>query len=426
MRVDLLRRSLRPVDTDGATGLRAIATARGASAVLISLLLVGALFPTALRGTPSTLLALAEYSVSISLLLISAALAGVDFQLLGRVSLPIIIVLLLATEVAVLFEVPFATVRLGNLMPFVAVAFLYSLKVKNFNTRIPEIAIAAIGLANLVVGFGIIGGIEWASEFVVHYYSYITGDLVQGMVLLRKPVLSYASHSIAALFLYLFFYINLRVYNRNGKLLYLAIAIGHILLCVALLSHTSFVLSALAAAQVIWCLFRRRPRLTVSVASIVMLLLLFRVDWGATLNLARAFWGDRVGSGFIGRYSESYGTLVPQIIYLQNHFVPIGITDSPLIDPFTIDSGPIDYMLRGSFPLVLLMYGGLWLFLRRNLTSKWEPYHLFAIILATESGIEIMTYYRTFCLLPAFIIILQSTMREQTPRASAAREMAAN
>jgi hypothetical protein len=70
------------------------------------------------------------------------------------------------------------------------------------------------------------------------------------------------------------------------------------------------------------------------------------------------------------------------------------------------DSGPVEYILKGSFPLLFAVYTGAFLFFRRNLRSKRRAMFVFLVFLGFELGYTNLQYIRTQCLLPFVVIYL--------------------
>jgi hypothetical protein len=120
-------------------------------------------------------------------------------------------------------------------------------------------------------------------------------------------------------------------------------------------------------------------------------------------------------SGPLARYGRD-GELRLAINYVYNHpLSPIGLTAGPLAPmevvwtPFRFfigDSGPLEYLLRGSIPLFFLIYFGLYRFLRRNLVLRSHAWGLFLAILLFESGFSVLSYPRMYYLLPFFVVYL--------------------
>src|SRR5204862_4396059 len=98
-------------------------------------------------------------------------------------------------------------------------------------------------------------------------------------------------------------------------------------------------------------------------------------------NLAD-IWG-REENGLLGRYSST-GGLSANLEFIVDHpFSPIGLGLSSQL--WYSDSGPVEYLLKGSFPLLFTMYLGAFLFFYKNLRSKRRALFLFLIFLGFEA-----------------------------------------
>jgi hypothetical protein len=91
--------------------------------------------------------------------------------------------------------------------------------------------------------------------------------------------------------------------------------------------------------------------------------------------------------------------------YVADHpFSPIGLGLSQQF--WYSDSGPVGYLLRGSFPLLVTVYTGMFLFFRKNLRSKRRALFLLVVFSAFEFGYSNLEYPRTQCLLPFLMVYL--------------------
>ena len=74
------------------------------------------------------------------------------------------------------------------------------------------------------------------------------------------------------------------------------------------------------------------------------------------------------------------GGLAANLEYIADHpFSPIGLGLSRQL--WYADSGPVEYFLKGSFPLLFTVYLAAYLFLRKNLKSRGQALFLFAVFL---------------------------------------------
>lgn len=206
--------------------------------------------------------------------------------------------------------------------------------------------------------FAILAGSDWIAEFLPKYYWTFDPKLVRLMLSLHKPVLTFGSHALAGLFVYLFFFANWETYRARRS--------------------TSGLVFAQRAAV-------------------------------------------RFASG---------GTLRGEINYLLSHpLSPVGLKRSESAfevesgEHFFIgDSGPLEYLVRGSVPLLVLVYFGLYRFLRGNLAARAHLVVLFLVIIAFETGFSALGSSRTYFLLPFFVIYLNhvaAARKGQLPSGSA-------
>jgi hypothetical protein len=113
-------------------------------------------------------------------------------------------------------------------------------------------------------------------------------------------------------------------------------------------------------------------------------------DFVAISNMLTAI--EFQGGGFSGRFGRG-GNLLNNVELIRTQPLrPIGLGFSTTV--FYGDSGPVEYLLRGSLPLLLSVYGGYALFLWRSLHVRRHALMLFAVTLAFELGMTVLTYHR--------------------------------
>ena len=390
--------------------------------VLALLLILGTYLPTSTDGEHSRFWVFTSFAALMGLLGYLSWNFGVLPSAVPQITLPILIVLVGCTLIAKVkdhYEFDF-----GMLVKFSALAAVLSLDLRklrlgHFGYR----AFVVVNCINLALGAGILIGSEWATDFVTKYYWSFTPGLVQWMSSLHKPVLSFGSHSVAALFLYLFFWANWKDYELHRRRPSSLLALGHLVLLLGLTSFASLGLGALALVQVCIWLWRKQRRQIIIVGSCLvgLLILALRIAADETNQIAdlpqfapAVFLNNDV-SGPLARYGRD-GELRMAINYVYNHpLSPIGLTAGPsapmevVWTPFHFfigDSGPLEYLLRGSVPLFFLIYFGLYGFLRRNLVLRSHAWSLFLAILLFESGFSVLSYSRMYYLLPFFVVYL--------------------
>jgi hypothetical protein len=267
-----------------------------------------------------------------------------------------------------------------------------------------------VNVLYIVWGFGIILGSDFIGQFTIRWYAQFYEELLPAMLGLHKPILAFGTHSLAGFFAYLLFWLNWQSYNVARSRVSLAFSICYVGLLLALTSFTSLALVAVAITQIAVCLWKRSRRvLVLGVLGLCAILFLaagtladqadrFRAE--APYAAAALLNSDK--SGPLARYGKQ-GDLKESISFLLEHpLSPVGYTNPPFL--FFADSGPLEYMLRGSVPFLCLVYSGLYVFLRYNSPSGKYALTLFLVVLAFELGFVSLTYFRTLLLLPFLAI----------------------
>jgi hypothetical protein len=382
------------------------------------LLLAGLYFPTSIDGTLSHSLSVRAVVVLLGLyaLLIIAAGSG-RFRLI-LIGLCIPVVLVIST-----FFSPFYMYELGGIYIYCLLGFLYALNLRGIrSSALATAAFVGANIINIILGLGIIFSSEYVSRYINGYYTDFYPELLPAMLALRKPVLTFGAHSIAGFFLFLFFWMNLASYERLKKPFYLWFAVIYTVFSAFLFSFTALFFFTLEMAFLIRILLQKGWKVTLGVVLVPLAAaaIIFSSvgsigeDWKYNLLEYSTSFLSSTDNGLIGRYSSS-GVLAPNLAYFRDHpLTPVGLSNPSTL--VFVDSGPLVYLLRGSYPLMLLIYVGLFLFLKQNLLNKRHFIVLFGAIAVFEVGFSILTYVRMLYLLPFVIIYLnglQSTTLDQ-------------
>ncbi len=375
------------------------------------LLVAGLYLPTSIHGEQSALLALVSFGVLLILFLYLAWKHGTRRRAVAFFTLPIMIILAVCT-LSALFSGPFRF-GWGVFAVFGLLALMLALDLRTVHPgRFVYAAFVLANMLNIACGIAILVGNEWVAEFLPAFYTQFYPDLVPTMISVHKPVLMFGTHSLAGLFVYLFFWLNWETYKMRRSLLALFFALSHLILLLALTSFTSLAFAALALAQMgIWFWKRSRKVFVAATLCVVVTVLLGgrwlenQIDGLVELPEIGVTLLNSDNNGPLARYGQG-ASLRPTIAYLFDHpLSPIGfVTPSNL---YIVDSGPLEYLLRGSVPLLVLIYFGLYRFLRDNLASRSHALTLFLVIIAFETGFTALSYFRTPYLLPFFVIYLK-------------------
>lgn len=400
------------------------------------LLVVGMYFPSSVSGEHSIPAIFGAFVVLFFLLTYFAYKRGLRRELIAFVSIPMMVILAIFT-LRSLVSGPI-DVDLGLLLKFSALSLVFGLDLRGFQPgRLVKTAFAIVNSINIVAGAVILIGSEWMSDFLPKFYWTSYPELVPSMVALHKPVLTFGSHALAGLFIYLFFWVNWEDFRLRRNKLALFFAIGYLVLLVCLISFTSLAFTAVALAQIgAWSWKHHRKSLIVaslSVVAIIPIAVRTFADEIETLNELPQF-ADKVflnteSNGLLSRYGPD-GALRAEMTYLLDHpLSPIGLVrggpafaiDSPS-HFFIGDSGPLEYMLRGSVPFLFLIYFGLYRFLQWNLASRAHLLTFFLAIMLFEVGFSALDSSRTLFLLPFFVVYLNQIALSRVDQTTHGRE----
>jgi hypothetical protein len=240
-----------------------------------------------------------------------------------------------------------------------------------------------------------------------------------------KPVLMFGSHSVAGFFFYLLFYVTFQTFAVTRSKLNLVYALSYLGLLTLLFSFTSVVFAAAAMVQIVLHFQWHRSFVAGLVASVLLLAAVFvvprQMEGIEDLEASLLEVTQRQDNGLLGRYSSS-GGLMGNLEFIASHpFQPIGLGFSREL--WYADSGPVEYLLKGSFPLLFTVYWGAFLFFYRNLRNKRRAVFLFLVFLAFELGYTNLQYIRTQFFLPFLMVYMNGLENWNSPAAQAGQEV---
>jgi len=377
------------------------------------LLLAGMYMPTSIGGVQSRLWVALSLLVAFAAFVLLAVMNGLSHLYRSHLFACLIVL----TLVICTFTSPLTEVEFGGVFVYCLMALMFVLKVNGISCGpLGKRVFLVVNVTNVMLGIGIIAQFEPVLTFLRTYYTYFYPELLPMMFVLRKPVLAFATHSVAGFFYFIFFWANLRSYETSRKSLYLAFAIIYSAFSLFLFSFSSLFFLFWEAALLLNLAWQRSRVLSLAGiaagAGCALAVWSWLGDWKADLIDYSTSVLTSTGNGLLGRYSSSTGDLVTNLQFIRNHpFTPVGLTGYSRF--LFVDSGPIEYFLRGSLPLVVSIYGGLFCFLKFNLKHKKDVWVLFAAIMSFEIGFSVLGYPRTFYLLPFFILYLNGLERAQ-------------
>jgi hypothetical protein len=376
------------------------------------LLVVGLYFPT----TASQHLTVCSVS---GYLICCALLAALALRRYGRPSFPVCVLLFSITPLLLMFTFTsgLSTLRLGALLGYGVLSVLFITNLRDVD--LPQWfgrLWAAVNSINILAGFAIIAGVQSVNDFIIAHYSTAYDELLPDMLAWHKPVLTFGSHSIAAFFLYLFFWVNLRAYKVKRNRLFLTFSVSYLFLMLFLLSVSALAFATVGSFQLaahFWPAIRHKLAWACVALCAV---LVAAVSWNHAISLNSSVDVfkevlQNPDAGLAGRFLPG-GTMAYDLQYLRQH--PLSPVGTSFREGLMFgDNGPVEYMLRGSVPLLLLVYGGLFYFLRRNLISRFHAVFFFIAVVMFELGITTLVNFRAQCLFPVFVMFLNSLTQPQ-------------
>jgi len=380
---------------------------RSSQLVVTALALIALYFPTSTGGDISRALAAVQAVVSCVLLLL---LLTTPAGFLGAPSLTLV---LCANGLLWFFTAisPLRETALGAAVFYGLASLLLCTRVRSISAgKIVQRVFFLVNVFNLTLAAGVIAGLPAVTDFLTSNYSVFWPGLVEHMVALRKPVLTFGSHSVAAFFLFLFFIASFEHYVTNGRPTYFLFAVGYLVSLVLLRSSTALILMSLSILHVAISIARRPLGLLVFlvVGAGVGLMVAAWLDTEFLQTASQALAGvlsDQT-SGLSARYSAD-GLLAGNLSFiLRSPLQPVGFGFSH--DLFFGDSGYVEMILRGSLALPVVTYSAFAIFLFANLRSRWLAAELLAVFLAFEVGWGNLIYLRTIGFLPFFLVVLNS------------------
>jgi len=386
------------------------------SKIIGLLLVVGLYFPTT-ASQHLTVFSVSGYLVCLVLL------AALVLRRHGRPSFPVCVLLLSITPLLLVFTFTsgLSTLRLGALLGYGVLSVLLI-------TNLRDVVVSqwfarlwvVVNIINILAGLAIVAGIQSVNNFLIAHYSTAYEELLSNMLAWHKPVLTFGSHSIAAFFLYLFFWVNLQAYKVKRNRLFMAFSVSYLFLMLFLLSVSALAFATVGSLQLaahFWSATRHKLAwATVALCSVLCSLLVAAVYWSPAISL-NAFFDvfkevlQNPDAGLAGRFLPG-GTMAYDLQYLRHYpFSPVGTSFREGL--MFGDDGPVEYMLRGSVPLLLLVYGGLFYFFRRNMISRFHAVFLFVAVVMFELGITTLINFRALCLIPVFVVFLNNLTQPQ-------------
>ncbi len=386
-----------------------------ATLLMAALLVVGLYFPTSFEQTISIPLYLIDGAALAALLIILIMRRRGVLSVAAVINAAAVNVILL---VCTLFS-PLTEFAYGGYVPVFLFSLLLCVSVREIGlTGAIRTLFNVCNALNIILAALLLAGVPAVSQFFLANYAYGYDDLVPYMLDEGKPVIMFGSHSVAGFFFYLLFYLTFQTFVASRSKLNLVFAVCYIALLASLASFTSVVFVPVAMIQLIvhfqWHKSLQAGLIATAILMVLVLLLPgLDVFGNFTTDLLEVT--HREDNGLVGRYSAS-GGLMGNLDYIAEHaFRPIGMGYSTQL--WYADSGPVEYLLKGSFPLLIAVYTGTFLFFYKNLKDKRRAMFLFLVFLGFEAGYSNLQYIRTQFFLPFLMVYLNGLDSSKLPLA---------
>jgi len=388
------------------------------TAALPLLWLVALYFPTSYHGDISMGIgALQHLSVFLLLLLLWLPPGGRIGCRSTLNSLMIPITLAAATLVSPLQDLAYGALGVYGLLAIVLSTNLNDLGAGKWFLR----AMVLADCINIALGAAVLLDFTPVKTLLVGYYSVFYSDLVPNMMKLGRPVLTFGTHSVAAFYYYIFFWMHFQAFKSSGTIrsskavLALVTAVAYLALCLSVFSVTSIAFGTVAIVQLLIGMGRHRSVLikliaASAIATATWALVQHRAEVAQSADLVQKRLDSNI-NGYRARY-EADSPVIKDLEYIRSHpFSPVGVRYSP--DLWFVDCGPVEYLLRGSIVLVACIYGGFWVFLRHNARQSRRSIALFVMFMAFEFGFNNLIDLRTIALLPCIVVFVNNIRRKR-------------
>lgn len=331
------------------------------------------------------------------------------------ISFSIVITILLCTFIS-----PFPNYTLGAFAPYLIISFLFLTDISDLQKSgfVDKIFIGC-NIINIVLCFLIILNQSSVVQFIMNNYSQAFPGLLKKMILwYNKPVLSFGSHSLSAFYFFSFFFMNYLTYLSKKKKTFFILALAYLPIIFMLTSTTALFFLIIAFSYLAYYSIVKFNIMSlgilISMAGIIIYFILqLNIDFSGHNFQRYIFTSSEFGLNT--RYSGD-SALNSTYDYIKgNPFRPIGISYSDQL--YYTDSGPVVFILRGSFPLLILVYSGFFLFVNKNINDsklKWQLIFLFMIF---ELGYPNLLYFRTPMLL-LFIVFYLNNLKKPDKKLS--------
>lgn len=300
--------------------------------------------------------------------------------------------------------------RFGNSLYFLMLTLIFLLDFNGLEANIDKYrkSLQIVNLILITFSISIIFNFTPVVNFLHNWFSAFYIELLPNMFAQRKPVSTFGTHSIAGFYYFILFILNFITYYFLKRKIHLFISLFYMVFLYNIQSSTSLVYFLGCFLAIAFLLFKKSKH--VFFMSTVILSIIIAVKFNDITIFQKV--NDKLFStnnGLLVRYSAT-GTLNQNIKYItHNPFSGIGFGYSSTYQ--YVDSGIVEYALRGSIFTLLAIFLGFYQFLRRNLTKSLSIF-IFVLFLSFEIGFSNLIYFRSLFILPFIVAYLNKLINK--------------
>lgn len=391
-------------------GNKAGQTSSAAGFVLIFVAFFSLFWPTSINTVIMPHLTLSGNVICLALLIFASVLGWIKLNPLQFViSLGLMILLFLMT-----FLSPYKQITFGAIAPYMTMAFVAALNVKNLRfSRNQLVFVLWTSVALVGLSWSVIFGAQAVIDIQESYYQ-IVPELFNYMVAwANKPVLMFATHSVAG-FAYFIFSLVFYAYGRHSdkvfyKVIFYLLSFNFFILLAFLISNTGFLLFAVLIVFYLYRFVFSKGLIPSFIFAI--LVLVFIVVYIEEISFLLGFAADATSEVLTSKHNGilSRFTLGSRLAGSYEY-----VFNSPLIGVGFTDGGNLafgdnmmsEYVLRGGFFGYLLVLMSVFGFFYSNMKSVSAALLMFAFVILSDTGYPLWVTFRFVFLFPVLVVLM--------------------
>jgi hypothetical protein len=385
-------------------------TSSAAGFVLIFVAFFSLFWPTSINTVIMPHLTLTGNVVCLALLIFASVLGWIRLNPVQFViSLALMILLFLMT-----FLSPYKQITFGAIAPYMTMAFVAALNVKNLRfSRNQLLFVLWTSITLVALSWSVIFGAQAVIDIQESYYQ-IVPELFNYMVAwANKPVLMFATHSVAG-FAYFVFSLVFYAWGRNTdkffyKMVCYFLSFNFFILLAFLISNTGFLLFAVLIVFYLYRFVFSKGLIPFFLFAILVLLFIvaYIEEISFLLGLAADATADVLGSkhnGILSRFTLGSRLAGSYEYVFHSPLIGVGFTDGGNL-AFG-DNMLSEYVLRGGFLGYFLVLLSVFGFFYSNMKSASAALLMFAFVILSDTGYPLWVTFRFVFLFPILVVLM--------------------